>query len=70
MRRTIVAIIDESEYIPFFIDLKTGYYGKNLSFETNKRIVSMLETALNNTMTNYLEHTENNPKIEEYRIKV
>jgi len=65
----IRAVIDENEHIPFFIDLKTGYYGKNLSFETDKRVVSMLETALENAMTDYLEHTEENPKAEEYLIE-
>ena len=64
--RYLLAVIDENEYIPFFIDLKTGYYGKNLSFEANKRVVSMVETALENAMTDYLEHTEENPKAEEY----
>jgi hypothetical protein len=66
--RYLIALIDKSEYIPFFIDLKTGYYGKNLSFETNKKVVSMLEAALNNAMTDYLEHTEKSTKIEEYLI--
>jgi len=66
--RFLVGIIDESVYFPFFIDLKTGYYGKNLSFETNKRVISMLETALENLMSDYLEHTEENPKIKEYLI--
>jgi len=67
--RYLLAVIDENEHIPFFIDLKTGYYGKNLSFETDKRVVSMLETALENAMTDYLEHTEENPKAEEYLIE-
>lgn len=67
--RYLIAVIDENEYIPFFVDLKTGYYGKNLSFETNRRVVSMLETALENAMTDYLEHTEENPKAEEYLIE-
>ena len=67
--RYLLAIIDGNEHIPFFIDLKTGYYGKNLSFETNKRVVSMLETALENAMTDYLEHTEGNLKAEEYLIE-
>ena len=66
--RYLVAILDGNEHIPFFIDLKTGYYGKNLSFETNRRVVSMLETALENTMTDYLEHTEENPKAKEYPL--
>ncbi|MDM8542882.1 hypothetical protein QUF90_17540 [Desulfococcaceae bacterium HSG9] len=64
--RYLLAIIDKNEHIPFFIDLKTGYYGKNMSFETNKRVVSMVEAALENAMTDYLEHTEENPKVEEY----
>ncbi len=67
--RYLLAVIDKNEHIPFFIDLKTGYYGKNLSFETNKRVVSMLETALENTMTNYLEHAEESSKTKEYLIR-
>jgi len=66
----MIAVIDENEYIPFFIDLKTGYYGKNLSFRTNKRVVSMIETALENTMSDYLEYTEENKKVKEYSIKL
>jgi len=64
--RYLLGVINEDVYLPFFIDLKTGYYGKNLSFEANKRVVSMLETALENAMTDYLEHTEENPKAKEY----
>jgi hypothetical protein len=67
--RYLIGIINEDVYFPFFIDLKTGYYGKNLSFETNKRVVSMLETALENAMTDYLEHTEDNPKAKEYQLE-
>lgn len=66
--RYLIGIINKDVYFPFFVDLKTGYYGKNLSFETNKRVVSMIETALENAMTDYLEHTEENPKAKEYLI--
>ena len=67
--RYLLGIINEDVYFPFFVDLKTGYYGRNLSFETNKRVVSMLETALENAMTDYIEHTEQNPKAKEYLIE-
>lgn len=69
MGRYLVGIINRDVYLPFFIDLKTGYYGKNLSFETNKRVVLMIESALENAMTDYLNHTDENLKVKEYRIE-
>ena len=67
--RYLLGIIDENEYFPFFIDLKTGYYGRNLNFKSNKRVVSMIETSIENTITDYLEHTKENPKAKEYLIE-
>ncbi len=66
--RYLVGIIGETEYLPIFIDLKTGYYGKNMSFDANKRVVSMLETAFKNTLNDYLEHNEENPRLTQYSI--
>ncbi len=64
--RYLIGIINKFEYLPIFIDLKTGFYGKNLSFDSNKRVVSMLETAFENTLTDYLEHSEENSRLTEY----
>ena len=66
--RYLVCVIDETEYLPIFIDLKTGYYGKNLSFDANQRIVSMLDTAFENTLKDYLENGEDNPTLTEYQF--
>ena len=55
--------------MPVFIDLKTGYYGKNLSFAANKKVVAMIENAFEKTLTDYLEHTEEQPRLTEYRIE-
>jgi len=67
--RYLLGVINKNEYFPFFIDLKTGYYGRNLRFETNKRVVSKLETALENVMTDYMEHTDENQRLTEYLIR-
>ena len=64
--RYLIEITDGNEHIPFFADLKTGYCRKYLSSETNKRVASMLEPALENAMSNSPEHTEENPKTKEY----
>jgi hypothetical protein len=67
--RCLVGIINKTDYIPIFIDLKTGYYGKNLSFGANKKVVAMIENAFEKTLTDYLEHTEEQPKLTEYRVE-
>jgi len=66
--RYLLGIINEFEYIPIFIDLKTGIYGKNMSFETDKRVVSVIQNALENVLTDYLEHTEESPRVTKYLI--
>ena len=66
--RYIVGIINDHEYLPVFIDLKTGIYGKNLSFETEKRVVDMLEHAFQQVLTDYLEHTEAHPRLTRYEL--
>jgi len=67
--RYLIGIIDDNEYLPIFIDLKTGVYGKNMSFNASKKIAMMLESAFQNTLTDYLEHTEENPKLTEHIIE-
>ncbi len=67
--RYIVGVINEQEYLPIFIDSKTGVYGKNLSFESDKKVVVMLETAFQHVLTDYLEHTEEHPTLQRYEIE-
>lgn len=64
----MLGIINNCEYLPIFIDLKTGIYGKSMSFDASKNVVSMLETALENVLTDYLEHTEKNSRLTKYPI--
>jgi len=66
--RYLVGIINDQEYLPIFIDLKTGIYGKNLGFETEKRVVDMLEKAFQQVLTDYLEHTEEHPRLTKYDL--
>ena len=58
-----MGIINDNEYLPIFIDLKTGLYGKNISFKAKTKVVSMLEKSLENTLVDYIEHTEENPRL-------
>jgi len=66
--RYLLGIVNELEYIPIFIDLKTGIYGKNMSFETDRKVVSVLQNAFENVLTDYLEHTEESPRVTKYLI--
>lgn len=66
--RYLLGIIHEHEYLPIFLDLKTGIYGKNLSFQASSRVVSMLNTALVEVLTDYLEHTDAMPKLTRYSV--
>lgn len=67
--RYLIGIIDGNEYLPIFIDLKTGCYGRNMSFNADKKTASMLESALENTLADYLEHTEEHPMFTEYLVE-
>lgn len=66
--RYIVGIINEQEYLPIFIDLKTGIYGQNLSFDAEKRVAEKLENAFQSVLRDYLEHTEAEPKLTTYDL--
>lgn len=66
--RYLLGIINEHEYLPIFIDLKTGVYGKNLSFTASKHVVSMLDKALADVLADYLEHTDEDPRLTTYPI--
>lgn len=66
--RYLLGVIHEQEYLPIFLDLKTGVYGKNLSFQANSRVVSMLNTALVEVLTDYVEHTDATPRLTRYTL--
>lgn len=66
--RYLLGIIDEREYLPILLDLKTGMYGKNLSFHADSRVVTMLNTALAEVLTDYLEHTDATPTLTRYAV--
>ena len=67
--RYLLGIIDQCEYIPIFIDLKTGYYGQNMTLSADKKVASMLESAIEGVLKDYLEHTDNNPRVTAYLIE-
>ena len=60
--RYLLAVVG-GDCLPIFIDLKTGRYGKNLSFKASKEVVSMLERAFEEVLVDYLEHTEEEPRL-------
>jgi hypothetical protein len=39
-----------------------------MSFNANKKVASMLESAFENTLTDYLEHNKESPRLIEYII--
>jgi hypothetical protein len=66
--RYLVGIINEKEYLPIFIDLKTGEYGENLSLEASKRTVRVIETAILGVIGDYLQPGEESPKYTVYQV--
>ncbi len=60
--RYLLAVVGD-DCLPIFIDLKTGRYGKNLSFSASREVVSMLERAFEGVLRDYLEHTEEEPRL-------
>ncbi len=64
--RYLIGVINEREYIPIFIDLKTGRYGRNMRFSASREVASMLERAFEEVLSDYLEHTEEEPKLTRY----
>jgi hypothetical protein len=63
--RYLVAVVGE-DFSPLFIDLKTGRYGKNMSFSAEKNIVSMLQNAFEKVLLDYLEHADDEPRLTRY----
>ncbi len=60
--RYLLAVVGD-DFVPVFIDLKTGRYGKNMSFKASREVVSMLERAFEEVLLDYLEHTEEEPRL-------
>jgi hypothetical protein len=65
--RYLLAVVAD-DFLPVFIDLKTGRYGKNMSFNANKKVVSMLENAFEEVLLDYLEHTEKEPRLTRFSL--
>lgn len=60
--RYLLAVVGD-DCLPIFIDLKTGRYGKNMSFNASREVVAMLERAFEEVLLDYLEHTEEEPRL-------
>ncbi len=65
--RYLLAVVRD-DCIPIFIDLKTGRYGKNMGFNATRKVVSMLENAFEEVLLDYLEHTEEAPRLTRYSL--
>jgi len=48
--------------------LKSGIYGKNVSFKADKKVTSILENSLKDTLIDYIEHTDGNPRLTKVSI--
>lgn len=66
--RYLLAIVGE-DCIPVFIDLKTGRYGQNMSFHASREVVSMLDRAIEEALVDYLEHTEEEPRLSRFPLE-
>lgn len=68
--RYILGVMTEgNDFIPIFIDLKTGKHGENLSFESSKYTQNAIESALEKVINDYSEHTQENPRMKVFIIK-
>lgn len=68
--RYLLAVIrNNDEYLPIFIDIKTGRYGQNMSLEADSQTVKMIESALEDSIQDYLEHTDQHPRMTVYELK-
>jgi len=67
--RYLIGIINDREYLPIIIDLKKGQLGKNLSLKADKKITKAIEFAAISVISDYIEHTEELPKLTAYLIK-
>lgn len=67
--RYLIAVVGEQDFLPIIIDLKKGKLGKNLSLKANKKTVDAINVALREVMADYLEHTEEKPRLVVYTVK-
>lgn len=67
--RYLLGVLGDREYLPLFIDLKTGVYGKNLSLKANKKVASKLQAAIQRALLDYIEHTETEPRLVRYPVE-
>lgn len=68
--RYLLGVVDDQDYLPIIIDLKKGRYGTNLNIKnTDKATIKAVQTAIQSVMTEYLEHSEENPTLQVYKVK-
>lgn len=67
--RYLIGIINDREYLPIIIDGKKGQLGKNLSLKVENRITKPIELAAISVISDYMEHTEELPKLTAYLIE-
>ncbi|MBC8444197.1 hypothetical protein H8D83_01285 [Candidatus Woesearchaeota archaeon] len=67
-RYIIVCFKSKNEYLPVFIDLKKGRYGRNLSFNSDKKTVAIINDNLEKVIIDYLTSTSDNPLTTYYAV--
>ncbi|MDP2691632.1 MAG: hypothetical protein U1C97_00180 [Candidatus Gracilibacteria bacterium] len=66
--RYLLGILGDREYIPLLIDLKSGQYGRNMSFQINRKLVSHMHSQMNAVLRDYLAHTDEEPMMTVYEV--
>ena len=67
--RYIVIVINNDDHIPVILDLKKGRYGKNLSFNADKKTVAKINSCSRKSINDYMLSTPENQLITCYKIK-
>ncbi len=67
--RYLIGVINDTEYLPIIIDLKKGKLGKNLSLKSDKKTMKAIKSAAINVISDYIEHTEETPKLNAYFVE-
>ena len=44
-------------------------YGQNLTFDAEKRVADMLDQAFQSVLTDYLEHTDEQPRLKRLELE-
>lgn len=68
--RYIVGVVGDVDYIPFVIDLKKGQYGRNLSFNASKETQRFINNALDGSLYDYLNNSEENETATIYEVEI